>query len=99
MGKVNSEIGRTSIKEHIRMRLWAVSGGRCELCNRILYQDLVYGHDGNFGEMAHIHAVSEGGPRHKYGMTEAEKNNVENLMLLCAEHHHLIDTYPEDFSD
>ena len=42
MGKVNSEIGRTSIKEHIRMRLWAVSGGRCELCNRILYQDLVY---------------------------------------------------------
>ena len=69
MGKVNSEIGRTSIDEKVRMRLWAVSGGRCELCNRLLYQDLVFGCDGNFGEMAHIHAVSEGGPRHKYGMT------------------------------
>ena len=99
MAKVNSEIGRTSIKEHVRMKLWAVSGGRCEMCNRILYQDLVFGHDGNFGEMAHIHAVSEGGPRHKYGMGEEEKNNIDNLMLLCAEHHHMIDTHPEDFGE
>ncbi len=99
MAKVKSEIGRTSIKEPVRMKLWAVSGGRCEMCNRILYQDLVYGHDGNFGEMAHIHAVSEGGPRHKYGMTEEEKNNIDNLILLCAEHHHMIDTYPEDFGE
>lgn len=99
MVKVKSEIGRTSIKEPVRMRLWAVSGGRCEMCNRILFQDLVYGHDGNFGEMAHIHAVSDGGPRHKYGMTEDEKNNIDNLMLLCAEHHHMIDTYPEDFGE
>ena len=99
MATVKSEIGRTSIKEPVRMRLWAVSGGRCEMCNRILYQDLVFGHDGNFGEMAHIHAVSEGGPRHKYGMSEEEKNNIDNLMLLCAEHHHMIDTHPEDFRE
>ena len=99
MATVKSEIGRTSIKEPVRMRLWAVSGGRCEMCNRILYQDLVFGHDGNFGEMAHIHAVSEGGPRHKYGMSEEEKNNIDNLMLLCAEHHHMIDTHPEDFQE
>lgn len=99
MGEVKSEIGRTSIDEYVRMRLWAVSGGRCEMCNRLLYQDLVFGHDANFGEMAHIHAVSENGPRHKYGMSQEEKNNIDNLMLLCAEHHHMIDTHPEDFSD
>lgn len=99
MATINSEIGRTSITEHVRMQLWAISGGRCELCNRLLYQDLVYGHDGNFGEMAHIHAVSVGGPRHKYGMTSEEKNNIENLMLLCEEHHHMIDTYPADFKE
>lgn len=99
MGKINSEIGRTSIKEYVRMRLWAVSGGRCEMCNRILYQDLVFGCDANFGEMAHIHAVSENGPRHKFGMTKEEKNNIDNLMLLCAEHHHMIDAYPEDFGN
>lgn len=96
---MNSEIGRTSINEKTRMRLWAVSGGRCEMCNRLLYQDLVYGYDGNFGEMAHIHAVSEGGPRHKYGMSSEEKNNIDNLMLLCEEHHHMVDTYPGDFCE
>lgn len=96
---MNSEIGRTTIDEKTRMKLWAVSGGRCEMCNRILYQDLVYGVGGNFGEMAHIHAVSEGGPRHKTGMTREEKNNIENLMLLCEEHHHMIDSRPEDFGE
>ena len=99
MPNIKSEIGRTSIDEPVRMRLWAVSGGRCELCNRLLYQDLVFGQTGNFGEMAHIHAVSENGPRHKYGMTPAEKNNIDNLMLLCEEHHHMIDTNPEDFGE
>ena len=99
MAKMNSEIGRTSIEEYVRMRLWAVSGGRCEMCNRLLYQDLVFGHDANFGEMAHIHAVSENGPRYKYGMSKDDKNNIDNLMLLCAEHHHMIDTHPEDFAD
>lgn len=99
MSPVKSEIGRTSIKEQVRMKLWAISGGRCEMCNRLLYQDLTFGVDGNFGEMAHIHAVSEGGPRHKYGMSKGEKNNIDNLMLLCEEHHHLVDTNPEDFSE
>ena len=99
MAKTNSEIGRTSIEPKVQMKLWAISGGRCELCNRLLYQDLTFGVEGNFGEMAHIHAVSEGGPRHKFGMTSEDKNNIENLMLLCEEHHHMIDTFPDDFKD
>ena len=81
------------------MKLWAVSGGRCELCNRLLYSDQHFGIDGNFGQFAHIHAVSVGGPRHKYGMTADEKNDISNLMLLCADHHHLIDSKPGDYSD
>lgn len=81
------------------MKLWAVSGGRCELCNRLLYSDQHFGIDGNFGQLAHIHAVSVGGPRHKYGMTADEKNDISNLMLLCADHHHLIDSKPSDYSD
>lgn len=96
---MNSCIGRTSIKETVRMKLWAVSGGRCEMCNKLLYEDSAFGVEGNFGEFAHIHAVSAGGPRHKIGMTAEEKNNIENLMLLCSEHHHMIDTHPEEFKD
>ncbi len=97
--KIKSEIGRTAISEAVRMKLWAVSGGRCELCNRLLYSDQHFGVDGNFGQLAHIHAVSIGGPRHKYGMTSDEKNDISNLMLLCADHHHLIDSRPGDYSD
>lgn len=96
---MNSCIGRTSINEKVKMKLWAISGGRCELCNKLLYEDSTFGVEGNFGEMAHIHAVSDNGPRNKRGMTTEEKNNIENLMLLCSEHHHMIDTYPEDFKD
>lgn len=97
--KVNSEIGRTAIDERVKMKLWAVSGGRCEMCNRLLYSDLSFGADGNFGELAHIHAVSAEGPRHKIGMTPEEKNNIENLVLLCGEHHHLVDANPLDYGE
>ncbi len=96
---MNSEIGRTSIDEKIRMRLWGVAAGRCEMCNRLLYQDTTFGVDGNFSESAHIHAVSPGGPRYKREMTQQEKNDISNLMLLCEEHHHMIDSNPELFGD
>lgn len=96
---MNSCIGRTTIEEKVRMKLWAISGGRCEMCNKLLYEDSTFGIDGNYGEMAHIHAVSDRGPRNKRGMTPEEKNNIENLMLLCSEHHHMIDTKPDEFGD
>lgn len=97
--RINSEIGRTGIDPKVLLKLWAVAGGRCELCNRILFSDLTFGADGNFGETAHIHAVSAGGPRHKIGMTPEEKNSIDNLMLLCEEHHHMIDSNPDDYGD
>jgi len=95
--KINSEIGRTAINEKTKLMLWAKAGGRCELCNCLLYEDSCFGVEGNFSEMAHIHAVSTGGPRHKIGMTSEEKNDINNLMLLCSTHHHMIDSTPEFF--
>ena len=96
---MDSEIVRSHIAEKVKMKLWAISAGRCELCNRLLYQDSTFGYDGNFGEMAHIHAVSQDGPRHKLDVTQDEINNIDNLMILCEEHHHMIDNNPNDFKD
>lgn len=79
------------------MRLWGMSAGRCELCNKLLYIDSNFGDNANFAENAHIHAVGVTGPRHKDDMDKAEINQIDNLMLLCAEHHHLIDTKPENY--
>ena len=93
--KENSEIKRTSIDEKTKLTLWGVTAGRCEICNKLLYVDSKYGDEANFAENAHIHAVGVKGPRHKEDMTQDEINSIDNLMLLCAEHHHLIDVKPE----
>lgn len=95
--KTTSEIKRTAIDEKTKLFLWGVAAGRCEICNKLLYVDSKYGDSANFAENAHIHAVGVKGPRHKDDMTQEEINKVENLMLLCAEHHHLIDTKPENY--
>lgn len=77
--------------------LWGMSAGRCELCNRLLYMDSTFGIIDNFAEQAHIHAVSKNGPRFKEDMSDKECNDVNNLMLLCQEHHKMVDDSPEDF--
>lgn len=93
----SSEIARTNIDQKVVMRLWGMSAGRCELCNKLLYIDSNFGDSANFAENAHIHAVGATGPRHKDEMDRSEINQIDNLMLLCAEHHHLIDTKPENY--
>lgn len=96
--KVTSEIKRSNIDEKVKLSLWGMAAGRCEICNKLLYLDSKYGDNANFSENAHIHAVGSTGPRHVAEMTQDEINKIENLMLLCAEHHHLIDTKPENYS-
>ena len=80
--------------------MWARAAGRCELCGKEL--DVAHAFDelGNFAQVAHINAYSPGGARYKDGMTEDELNGFDNLMLLCHEHHKMIDdnadAYPEE---
>jgi tetratricopeptide (TPR) repeat protein len=82
-------------------RLWALSGGRCAYpgCD----QPLVERGSSKWvtqGEIAHIHACSEGGARFDRRLTVAQRDSYENTLLLCRRHHRLIDTdapaYPAD---
>lgn len=85
MGKnESSKIKRTPIREAVKLRLWGMAAGRCEICNKLLYLDSHYGDDANFSENAHIHAVGKTGPRHADDMTQDEINNIDNLMLLLS---------------
>jgi hypothetical protein len=43
------------------------------------------------GEIAHIIAVSSGGPRGRDGLPAAERDLFENLLLLCPNHHSEVD--------
>jgi hypothetical protein len=50
------------------------------------------------GQICHIYAASDDGPRGKKGLTEEEKNAFENLILLCGHHHPIIDKQWKDYS-
>lgn len=49
------------------------------------------------GQIAHIYAHSDQGPRSKVGLTPAERNAASNLLLLCPTHHAKVDTQYETY--
>jgi len=49
-------------------------------------------------EIAHIHALEDGGPREIREMTTAERNAIENLIWLCVPCHKRVDTDEETYS-
>jgi hypothetical protein len=48
--------------------------------------------------MAHIVASSRQGPRGRFPISPAALNSAENLILLCGEHHTIIDTRPRTYT-
>lgn len=82
---------RPGISEADRRKLWVRSGGRCAVCNKYLL-DLDY--DVPIGEMAHIvgWSKSKKSPRGDSGLPTEDRNTVDNLILLCADHHKIVDT-------
>jgi hypothetical protein len=84
---------RPRIPASIMLKLWVLSGGRCEFpsCNKIVWRDGLTLKNGNFAHMAHIVAASPDGPRGDL-MTSVELGkDYDNLMLLCLDHSTLID--------
>jgi len=49
------------------------------------------------GHVASIRAVHPGGPRHDSSIPDEELFRAENYMLLCPNHHQIIDIAPERF--
>jgi hypothetical protein len=49
-------------------------------------------------ELAHIVADSREGPRGKVSLSEEERNRHDNLIVLCPEHHKVVDSQPNTFS-
>ena len=41
--KNSSEVARTAINDYIKLTLWGIAAGRCELCNCPLYEDGTFG--------------------------------------------------------
>lgn len=83
----------TSISQRNQNLLWAVSAGRCEYegCNKVLHTDIITKKKYNSAYIAHVVADEPNGPRGDVNRSKLLANNIDNLMLLCNEHHNLID--------
>lgn len=74
-----------------KYQLIAKAAGRCQFCNKWLFNDPITLTDNNDSNLAHIIASSPDGPRGDSVLSHELSNKIDNLMLMCTEHHHLID--------
>ncbi|MGF7035325.1 hypothetical protein J2T17_006333 [Paenibacillus mucilaginosus] len=96
----NNERERRSLRAAENYYLWTVSGGRCSYkgCNKLL----ILNEDGNLSNIAEkAHIIGHKGPRYsfaqEYGFTDEDLENVKNLMMMCKDHHKLIDDHPDQY--
>lgn len=74
--------------------LWANAAGRCSFpdCNEKLCSDQNAANSPHtIGEMAHIRGEKNGANRFDPNQPQSERNSYLNLILLCPNHHTLID--------
>ena len=79
--------------------LIARAGGRCQFknCNRNIFLDKFTLTGANNSNVAHIVASSPNGPRGNERSLELS-DKIENLMLMCKEHHHIIDHNEKEYT-
>jgi hypothetical protein len=92
--------GAASPDTHTQRRLFAASAGYCQNpgCSNELFID-ASGKSIHIAEMAHVFAANDGGPRTNTDLTKEERGAFENLVMLCANCHTIVDKAPEAFPD
>lgn len=83
----------TNISSANRYILWGKAAGRCQFrgCNKPLFVDALTKSEFNQAYIAHIVADKPSGPRGDAIRSDLLKDDISNLMLMCDEHHRLID--------
>ncbi len=82
-------------KTNMIKELYAYSGNQCAFpgCNQKLIDK-----NGNYGEICHIYGLNLGSARYDPQKSEEELNSISNLILLCPNHHKMVDSDVENFS-
>jgi hypothetical protein len=89
-----------SISHKTQRLLLARSGGYCQnpQCNVDLYPSFQDGTITNIAELAHIIAQKEDGPRGKSTTPLSDRDDYDNIILLCSSCHTMIDKNPDKYS-
>ncbi len=81
--------------------LWGRAAGRCSMpdCRLDLYEDKTEADDPTLvGDNCHIVAESDDGPRADPAMPKDQRNIYTNLILLCRNHHKVIDAQEGEYT-
>lgn len=88
-----------AITDKTRKILWAQSGNRCAFCRiSLVVHRTAADSESVVGEEAHIISGRSNGPRYDPKFPEAQIDGLDNLVLLCANHHKMIDDQVGSFS-
>ncbi len=80
--------------------LFGAYGNECaepRCTNRITVEGTDTSNAAVVGQICHIYAAADNGPRGKPGLTAKERNSFDNLILLCGHHHSIVDQQPETY--
>lgn len=92
---------RKSIPDPVTNRLFALSGNQCAFpgCTNAVTDQVAPGEQPvTLAQRAHIVGVGRQGPRSKAVPLSDDIDAVENLLLLCGEHHRIVDNNPRIYS-
>ena len=92
---------RKSIPDPVTNRLFALSGNQCAFpsCTNAVTDQVTPGEQPvTLAQRAHIVGVGRQGPRSKAAPLSDDIDSVENLLLLCGEHHRIVDNNPRIYS-
>ncbi|MCO4312264.1 hypothetical protein [Pectobacterium versatile] len=87
------------ISEKTAQKVWADAGARCmfEGCAHDLSEIALWTRAARVGYLAHIVASDPEGPRGSQVDSHRLANVAENIMLMCDEHHRLIDSFAPQY--
>jgi hypothetical protein len=92
---------RAAISEEDVKLLWGRAAERCAFpaCRKVLSQT-PEGASATYplGKQAHIVSHAKGGVRDDGSLSDEERDSYANLILVCAEHHDVIDHEPDVYS-
>ena len=83
------------IKDTTMKRLFGMSRNRCAMPD--CRSPLIIG-DAVVGEICHIRARRKGGPRFDASLTAEQRDEFQNLILLCGTCHKLVDASPDEYT-
>lgn len=88
-----------SITEKTRKILWGKAARLCSICRENLIEESKAEKDtpSIIGDECHIVSKKPNGPRYIEGFPEEKIDSYENLILLCKNHHKLIDDQEKNY--